>query len=374
MAYTSDRSRQRIVAQFDSVRQVRRVVRQLLLGFVAVGVDGRQRDRANGDHLAIFRPDDGGVFRHVAGVGELHHELVLHRLRREAGLDLIDQEVRRLGLGFVVGEVVLSGGGEGFVAAGLLDAVLVHEREGIVAEERFGGEARGDDAAFLHELRRGRARHQELLDRPGVRLARVGGDGGLLEREEFFAITDDESVVRVGDDVGVAAAQGEADGHALRAGVGGVVGDHRIGVAVGESSGHGNGIALKVRRLGQRRRLAGGRERAVADDALGMDQASARVVPRQVDHRLEDLPSQVLVGWWGTGAAGCAKSDVGTMNATPASMAVNAFMPIPFCLKLRGRCVGRRPHARARQLALLKHLPLVGSALAVRFCGPVILR
>src|SRR5262249_25149832 len=128
-------------------------------------------------------------------------------------------KIGRPGFGVCRAEAMLPGNGEKLVATGLLYSLPVHEDERVVREKGLSAETGRYRLDVLEEFQCKRTRAQERLYVPRMRLARIGGHDGLLQRQEIFAGADDEPVVRQRDYIRRAAAREiEPDGHSPRLG------------------------------------------------------------------------------------------------------------------------------------------------------------
>src|SRR5215467_327915 len=198
--------RKGIVGQLDAFRQIGRKEYERLLGGIAVRDDGIDGQSANFHGFAIVGPDQGGVVRRISRVRELDNHAVLNGAGRKTCLQLFVEKIRSLCLGIRRAQGLLAGCRQELIASRSLHSLFVDEDEGIVGEEGLGAVARGYRGGLLYELQREGMGTDERLDRPRMRLARVGRNDGLLQGQEIFAGSDHKPVVRQGDDIRLSAA------------------------------------------------------------------------------------------------------------------------------------------------------------------------
>jgi len=130
-------SGQRVIGQFDPVRQVRRVKHRFLFGTGVVGNNGSNADRAGVDGFAIIGPHERGIVRGIAGIGELHHQTELDRRGGQTCRELLNEKIGRPGFCLGVAEILLPGDRKDLVTPRLVYSILIHEDERVVGEERY---------------------------------------------------------------------------------------------------------------------------------------------------------------------------------------------------------------------------------------------
>ena len=232
--------------------------------------------------LALAGPRDRGVVDGVAVLGH-HHEQAKRGLRPAEQLLLqvvapalpcllaAQRALARLGLEAVAHPAL------GCVRAGPAKRVNRVVGAGRIALGRFRPE-RGLDRRKRLGVRAEEGRHQLLRVAPGVR-----------EVEKVLGGAHEEAGQRQADDVGGGSArQIELDRQSAT--FAGVVGDPRVGSAVGQTGRHAHPIALHVHRGSQLRGARGGGEAARHQGALGVGRPVAGGSPRHlvdcVDHGL----------------------------------------------------------------------------------------